>query len=52
MRSGPEYFLSRIEAGKAIEGPCSAEISRDAQEILEAGLRSAERGKAVELPQE
>jgi predicted dehydrogenase len=44
------YFLSRISQGLPIEGLCSAEVSRDAQEILEAGLRSASEGKAISLP--
>lgn len=44
------YFLSRISQGLPIEGLCSAEVSRDAQEILEAGLRSSSEGKAISLP--
>ena len=45
-----EYFLSRITSGEPVEGLCNAEISRDAQEILEAGLISARTGAEVSLP--
>jgi len=50
MRSATAYFLSRIIEGAPIEGLCSAEVGRDAQEILEAGLISAETGTAISLP--
>jgi predicted dehydrogenase len=50
QRSATAYFLSRIVQGAPVEGMCSAEISRDAQEILEAGLLSAASGEAVSLP--
>ncbi|MEZ4677192.1 MAG: Gfo/Idh/MocA family oxidoreductase [Caldilineaceae bacterium] len=50
MRNATAYFLSRIRQGLPIEGICSAEVSRDAQEILEAGLISAQEGRAVSLP--
>jgi len=49
-RNGPEYFLSRIRRGKPIEGLVNAEVSRDAQEILEAGLLSADKGREIPLP--
>jgi predicted dehydrogenase len=49
-RNGPEYLVTCLETGQNVEGMCSAEVSRDAQEILEAGLISANTGKAVELP--
>ena len=48
--SGTAYFLSRIRSGQPVEGLCNAEISRDAQEILEAGLISARTGREVSLP--
>jgi predicted dehydrogenase len=44
------YFLSRISQGLPIEGICSAAVGRDAQEILEAGLRSAREGETISLP--
>jgi predicted dehydrogenase len=44
------YFLSRISQGLPVEGLSSAEISRDAQEILEAGLLSAREGTTMSLP--
>ena len=50
MRSATAYFLSRVAQGKPIEGLCRAEVGRDAQEILEAGLISAANGEAVPLP--
>lgn len=49
-RSGPEYLLHCIETGSQIEGYCNSEVSRDAQEILEAGLRAADTGIAQKLP--
>lgn len=49
-RTGPEYLVRCIETGEPVEGMCSAKVSRNAQEILEAGLRSADSGRAVELP--
>jgi predicted dehydrogenase len=50
MSCATNYFLSRITQGKPVEGLCSPEVSRDAQEILEAGLISARDGAAVSLP--
>lgn len=50
MRNATEFFLSRISQGLPIDGICSAEVSRDAQEILEAGLISAQEGRAISLP--
>lgn len=49
-RSGPEYFVSCLESGQPLEGMCSARVSRDAQEMLEAGLVSADSGQAIRLP--
>lgn len=50
MRSATAYFLSRVAQSQPIEGLCSAEVGRDAQEILEAGLISAAEGVAISLP--
>jgi predicted dehydrogenase len=50
LRSGPEYLLHCLETGAPIEGFCSMQVSRDAQEILEAGKRSADTGLAMNLP--
>lgn len=50
QRNGPEYLISCLEAGKDVEGQCSAKVSRNAQEILEAGLLSADRGQAISIP--
>lgn len=49
-RSGPEYLLHCLETGAPIEGFCSMEVSRDAQEILEAGKRAADTGTTQSLP--
>ena len=48
--NGPEYLLQCIDTGQQVEGMCSARVGRDAQEILEAGLMSAEGGRRIELP--
>ncbi len=50
QRSGPEYFVHCIETGEEIEGLGNAQISRNAQEILEAGLISSNTGQEVRLP--
>jgi hypothetical protein len=39
-----------LKRDEPFEGMLSAAISRDAQEILEAGLRSAQSGSEVSLP--
>jgi predicted dehydrogenase len=49
-RDGPTYFLSRLQAGQPIEGLCDPEIGRDAQEIIEAALRSAASGRQEVVP--
>ncbi len=49
-QNGPEYLISCLEAGRDVEGQCSAKVSRDAQEILEAGLLSADRGETIRIP--
>jgi predicted dehydrogenase len=49
-RSGPEYFIHCLETGAPIEGFCSMEVSRNAQEILEAGKRAADTGQTMTLP--
>lgn len=49
-RNGPEYLIYCLENNKPIEGFCSPEVSRDAQEILEAGKRAADTGQTMSLP--
>jgi predicted dehydrogenase len=49
-RDGVTYFLSRLRAGRPIEGLGAPEIGRDVQEILTAALRSSATGQAVALP--
>jgi predicted dehydrogenase len=48
-RNGAEYLLSCLRSGTPVEGMCSAETSRNAQEILQRGLESAQTGRAVTL---
>ncbi|MEZ4664605.1 MAG: Gfo/Idh/MocA family oxidoreductase [Caldilineaceae bacterium] len=50
MKNASAHFLDCIINKKPITGLCTARIGRDAQEILEAGLLSAEQGAAVSLP--
>jgi hypothetical protein len=49
-RPSADYFLSCIVSGGPVEGSCNADISRDAQEILEAGLIAARMGAEVSPP--
>lgn len=49
-RSGPEYLIHCLQSGEPIEGFCSMSVSRDAQEILEAGKRAADSGQTMNLP--
>lgn len=49
-RNAPEYLIHCLESGEPIQGFCSMEVSRDAQEILEAGKRSADTGVTISLP--
>lgn len=49
-RNGPEYLIHCIETGTQPEGFCSMKVSRDAQEILEAGKRAADSGQTMNLP--
>jgi predicted dehydrogenase len=48
-RDGPTYFLTRLRAGRPIEGLCAPEVGRDVQEILAAALRASAIGRDVEL---
>ncbi|MDQ2732103.1 MAG: Gfo/Idh/MocA family oxidoreductase, partial [Armatimonadota bacterium] len=48
--NGPRYLIHCLENNNPIEGLCSPEVSRNAQEILEAGLISADTGRTVKLP--
>ncbi|GAB4148367.1 MAG: Gfo/Idh/MocA family oxidoreductase [Planctomycetaceae bacterium] len=49
-QTGPQTFLKCLQTGIAPPDVCSAEISRDAQEILQAGLQAHESGQRVTLP--
>jgi predicted dehydrogenase len=48
-RDGPSYFLTCVREGRAVTGPCAADVGRDVQEVLDAALRSAASGRRVEL---
>jgi predicted dehydrogenase len=49
--SGPiEYFLTSVIKDKPVGGLCDPKLSRDAQEVMEAGLVAAARGKVISLP--
>lgn len=41
MKNGAEYLMHCLDTGAEIEGLCSPEISRDAQELLERGKNDA-----------
>lgn len=49
-RSGPEYLLHCLDTDQPIEGYCAPDVSLQAQEILEAGLRGADTGQTQTLP--
>jgi predicted dehydrogenase len=49
-RDGPTYFLTRVKAGRPVEGLCAPEVGRDVQEVLAAALRSSATGREVPLP--
>ena len=50
QRNSAALFLSHIRSGEPIKGLCSAEVSLQAQEVLEAGMLSVEQGRAISLP--
>jgi predicted dehydrogenase len=49
-RSGPDYFTFCLLHDLPFEGIVSSQTSRDAQEIVDAGLRSTATGRRVDLP--
>lgn len=49
-RSGPDYFTHCLLNDEPFEGIVTPELSLDAQQILEAGLRSMSTGCQVGLP--
>jgi len=50
LRNGPEYLLHCLKTGEKPQGFCSMEVSRDAQEILQAGKMAADAGRTITLP--
>jgi predicted dehydrogenase len=51
-RDGPSSFLTRLRAGRPVEGLCAPDVGRDVQEVLEAALRASATGRDVRLPVE
>jgi predicted dehydrogenase len=49
-RDGPTYFLTCLRTGRPVGGPCAADVGRDVQEVLEAGLRASATRREVPLP--
>jgi len=49
-RNAPEQFLNCLASNTPFPGMGSSEISRDAQEILEAGMLSSQTGRRIALP--
>jgi hypothetical protein len=45
----PAALIAALETGEPLTGMISPEISRDAQEILDAGQRSAASGQRIAL---
>ena len=50
--NGPEHFVACLRSEAEPEGLTNADLSRDAQEIMEAGLLSAVNGLTVSFPVE
>jgi len=50
FRSGPAYFVHQLLTGEPFAGIVSADLSRDATEILEAGVQSIAEGGEIGLP--
>jgi len=48
--SEQRYFVDCLLNKQPIEGPTSPRVARDTQEVIEAVYRSAESGRAVQLP--
>ncbi len=48
--SATACFLNHLVSGTPIMPLCRARVGRDAQEILEAGIRSSHAGRSVSLP--
>ena len=51
-KDGPTHFIESIRAGTEPRGLTNADLSRDAQEVMEAGFLSAVNGMTVSLPVE
>jgi len=49
-RNGPEFFIHSVRTGEPIEGPCSPEVSHNAQEVVEAAKLSVLTGQKIALP--
>jgi len=49
-RNGPEYFVEQIKEDEDIADPLGVRFNRNVQEVLEAGIRSANDGRRIFLP--
>lgn len=50
LRTGPAYMAWAIRNNRKIEGPTSPAIGRQAQEVIEAAIRSNASGRRIRLP--
>ncbi len=50
QQNAADFLLTALASGEVPDGPCSATVGRNAQEIMEAGIISAQTGSAVPLP--
>jgi predicted dehydrogenase len=50
MQNATSYFLTRLLENRPIEGICSPQVGRDAQEIVEAAKLSAAQERVIALP--
>jgi predicted dehydrogenase len=49
-RNPVEYFLTCVKENKPIDGMCDPKLSRDVQEVLEAGLISSDNCRVTKIP--
>ena len=50
MASATAHFIHHIRTGEDLLPLCRADLCRDSQEILEAGKRSMQEGRTVDIP--
>ena len=49
LRDSASHFVDGIQTGNPFQDLCRADVCRDTQEILEAGLQSARQGTRIDL---